>query len=108
MSECVFGTCKHIADLEEEVRVCNEARIQAEHDMFQALDHDEAVATLRRELHKQDDIVQAARRLLEAWDAKRPLAWQPENNPALLDALRAAFRSANVTAHLRAAKGEPQ
>jgi predicted nucleic acid-binding Zn-ribbon protein len=79
VSECVFGTCKHITDLEEEVRVCNEARIQAERDMFSALDRDEAIATLRRTLHAQDDNVQRLERelsevraclmqLVEAWD----------------------------------------
>lgn len=70
MSECVFGNCKHIADLEEEVRVCNEARIQAERDMFSALDSDAAVSTLRRELHKQDDNVQRLERELTACRAE--------------------------------------
>ncbi len=30
----------------------------------------------------------SAQRLLDAWDAKPPLAWQPENNQHLLEDLR--------------------
>ena len=37
----------------------------------------------------------AVQRLLDAWDAKTPLAWQPENNRALLDDLREALHTAN-------------
>lgn len=37
----------------------------------------------------------AAQRLLDAWDAKTPLAWQPENNRVLLEDLRAALKTAN-------------
>lgn len=33
----------------------------------------------------------SAQRMLEAWDAKTPLAWQPENNVALLEDLRSAL-----------------
>ena len=38
----------------------------------------------------------AAQRLLDAWDAKTPLAWQPENNRVLLEDLRAALKTANA------------
>jgi hypothetical protein len=37
----------------------------------------------------------AAQRLLDAWDMKPPLAWQPENNRELLEGLRAALPKAN-------------
>ena len=37
----------------------------------------------------------AAQRLLDAWDAKTPLAWQPENNRVLLENLREALHPAN-------------
>lgn len=40
----------------------------------------------------------AAQRLLDAWVAKAPLAWQPENNCALLEDLRAALKTANSPA----------
>lgn len=35
----------------------------------------------------------AAQRLLDAWDMKTPLAWQPENNRALLEDLREALHT---------------
>ena len=49
----------------------------------------------------------AAQRLLDAWDAKTPLAWQPENNRELLEGLRTALLTANgkLTGGLTA-KGE--
>ena len=37
----------------------------------------------------------AAQRLLDAWDSKTPLAWQPENNRELLEGLRSALMGAN-------------
>ena len=40
-------------------------------------------------------VSESAQRLLDAWDAKTPLAWQPENNRALLEDLRAALKTAN-------------
>ena len=40
----------------------------------------------------------AAQRLLDAWDAKTPLAWQPENNRVLLEDLREALHPANAAA----------
>jgi len=33
----------------------------------------------------------SAQRLIDAWDNKSPLAWQPENNKSLIDELRAAL-----------------
>ena len=38
----------------------------------------------------------AAQRLLDAWDSKTPLAWQPENNRELLEGLRSALMGANA------------
>jgi hypothetical protein len=64
MSECVFGKCKHITDLEEALRACNDARIRAEQDMFATLNRDEVIALLRRTLHGQDDNVQRLEREL--------------------------------------------
>ena len=43
----------------------------------------------------------AAQRLLDAWDAKTPLAWQPENNRVLLEDLREALHPANAEGHGR-------
>ena len=65
MSECNLQTCKHITDMEECYRVLNERLIQAERDMFSALDHDAAVTTLRKTLHATDDKVQELQRDLE-------------------------------------------
>ena len=47
----------------------------------------------------------AAQRLLDAWDAKTPLAWQPENNRVLLEDLRAALKTANAEAQRPAVAG---
>lgn len=33
----------------------------------------------------------ACKAMVDAWASKDPLAWQPENNPALLSGLRAAL-----------------
>jgi hypothetical protein len=41
-------------------------------------------------------VSESAQRLLDAWDAKTPLAWQPENNRALLEDLREALHTANI------------
>ena len=46
-------------------------------------------------------VSESAQRLLDAWDAKTPLAWQPENNRALLEDLRAALKTPNAEAHGR-------
>jgi hypothetical protein len=40
-------------------------------------------------------VLAAAQRLLDAWDAKTPLAWQPENHRALLEDLREALHMVN-------------
>jgi predicted nucleic acid-binding Zn-ribbon protein len=50
----------------KEIRVSNEARRQAEADMFKAMDSNEAIATLRRTLHAQDDNVQRLERERDA------------------------------------------
>jgi len=45
-----------------------------------------------------DKLPVAAQRLLDAWDNKHPLAWQPENNSELLEGLRSALLpKANAT-----------
>ena len=42
-------------------------------------------------------VSESAQRLLDAWDAKTTLAWQPENNRALLEDLREALHTANAS-----------
>ena len=56
-------------------------------------------ATLKRHV---DVLALASRNMLEAWDNKTPLAWQPENNPELLEKLRSALLSVD-----EAKKGHP-
>jgi len=45
-------------------------------------------ATLKRQV---EAMALASRNMLEAWSNKTPLAWQPENNPELLEKLRSAL-----------------
>jgi len=46
--------------------------------------------TLKRQV---EVLLLASRDMLEAWSNKTPLAWQPENNPDLLEKLRSALLS---------------
>jgi hypothetical protein len=51
----------------------------------------ERPAQISDELRELRAVAVAARRLLNAWDIKPPLSWQPENNWNLLEELRMAL-----------------
>ncbi len=53
-------------------------------------DKDAEIAALKRQV---EVLALASRNMIEAWDNKTPLAWQPENNPELLKKLRSALLS---------------
>ena len=83
MSECNLTVCKHVSDLEAEIADARRTIRQS----------NEIWAAWQR---KCATVVEAATDLLNAWDNKRPLAWQPDGHQDLLRALRKAVDTANA------------
>ena len=99
--QCDFKNCKHISDLENDVRRSEKRASQAEAELLNALDRDDVIGKLRKELHAQDDkikllsdVLSASKSLITAWDNKRPLAWQPEHNTELIKNVKYAIEKA--------------